>query len=105
MYIRAYHDDLNNVNVFACMDAYDHKDTLKAHGFRWNPLRKEWQKNYSTYTELTTTMVDTMIACSLPYDAFEDLYAYSGSDIQNAMDDPANYDPASVEKFNAAYGE
>lgn len=104
MRISAYFDRLNNKKIFGCYDAYDHKETLKSLGFVWNPFGKQWQKEYKTYTEMVTILVDVMVDCDLDLDVFYEASSRCYDEFKHAGRED-NYTKESLKKFRAKYDD
>lgn len=104
MRISAYYDRLNNKKIFGCEDCYDSKETLKALGFKWNPFRKEWQKEYKTPVEMTTILVDVMVDCDLDFEVYLDAFSKWYDEMKHTECEE-NFTKDSLEKFNKKYGE
>lgn len=105
MKFAAYYDRLNDRKVLACIDCYDKKDTLKAIGFSWNPLKKEWFKTYGTLHEMTSLFVEALIACDCEYEVYENSWSESSKSDMNKIFDEDSYTPEFLEKFVEKYGE
>lgn len=89
--------DKRNDHIY-CTNAYDHKETLKAMGFRWNHIGSAWFIDCpKDLTAMGNLICDVFVDCKMDYydlcDFLADIYAVKG---EFSMDD------AHLEKFQAA---
>ena len=107
MIFGTHNDKANNKKFLECTESYEKKEILKSLGFRWNPFAKAWQKEYTTLHELTTYLVDTMIACDCEYEVLEHSWARCHDEFGDfsKVFDRESYTPEALAKFYAKYGE
>lgn len=104
MRFQTHNDKANNKKFLECTESFEQKEILKSLGFRWNPFAKAWQKEYTTLHEMTTYLVDTMIACDCKYEVLEESWHDNGNDFSKVFEQDS-YTPEALAKFYAKYGE
>lgn len=66
--------------MLACSDCYSCKDTLKEMGFKWNPMKRQWEKAVSE-NEVTTLFFQIVVACKMDEDDIANSWAFLPKDI------------------------
>lgn len=89
------HTPATQKTLCVCVDnAYEIKDYLKARGYRWDGVSREWVKA-SSYKDATSELLTVVMDNDLPVDVVEHWGSVVKSDIANKLE----YDMDLVAKY------
>lgn len=76
-------DPNKSQTLIVCRDAYDHKESLKEMGYRWNSIGKSWEKK-TTDESFMTEFVKTVVSCGMTYDDVLNAFPFIPESIRNS---------------------
>nr|DAP61010.1 MAG TPA: hypothetical protein [Caudoviricetes sp.] len=66
--------------MLGCSDAFSCKDMLKEMGFKWNSMKRQWEKAVSK-DEVTTLFFQLAVACKMNEDDIANSWQFIPADI------------------------